>query len=108
MAVKLAMAINPMIGEEETQRQHEGGIRRAREERAKSRIRFCHQLAASVRKTFVFLFGTAAIVYLAMNGGRLQGFTGQLTQRISAKINNHSNLEQGALKHEDEVDQVIK
>ena len=108
LAVKLAMAISPMIGEEETQRQHDGRVRRQREHRAKSRAQFREHLAASVRKTFVFLFAMTVILYVVLHGERFQGYTGQLGHKLSAKINSHNTLKQNALKYEEEVDLVTK
>ena len=108
LPVKLAMAISPMIGEEETQRQQEDRTRRQREQRAKSRAQFREHLAASVRKTFVFLFAMTVILYVVLHGERFQGYTGQLSHKLSAKINSHNALKQNALQHEEEVDQVLK
>ncbi|MDR3456677.1 MAG: hypothetical protein P4N60_04480 [Verrucomicrobiae bacterium] len=107
-AVKLAMAMSPMIGEEETQRQREIRTRLEREEREQARARFRQQLAARARKTFVFLFGAAVVLYLVVNTGRFQDYGSQAGRRISAKVNSHSTLKQNALKYEEEVDTITK
>jgi hypothetical protein len=102
------MSMSPMIGEEETQRQQEERIRREREERAKSRAQVREQLGAGMRKTFKLLLGAALVLYLVINGGHFQSLTSFLSQRLSAKVNVHSTLKQGALKYQNEVDDVTK
>jgi hypothetical protein len=97
-----------MIGEEEAQRQQEERARREREERAKAKAQRREQLAAGTRKIFKFLLGATVVLYLVVNGGRFQAVSGWLGERFSAKVNAHSTLKQNALKHQDEVDLVIK
>jgi len=108
LVVKLAMAMSPMIGEEETQRQQEIRTRYMREERSKSWTRFRQQLVASTRKTFVFLFGAAVVLYLVVNAGRFQDYSSQAGQKLSVTVNAHNTLKQEALKYEEEVDKVSK
>jgi len=102
------MAICPMFGEEETQRQQELRIRRQREARAAARAKFRQQLVDSARKTFFFLFGATVVLYLVINAGRFQEYSTQVGHKLSAKVNAHSNLKQSALKYQDEVDQITK
>lgn len=108
LLMKLAMAMNPIIGEEETQRQREYRTWREREERIKSRAQLRRQIAGCVSKTCIFLFGVAVILYFAINSDRFQGYTNQFSQKLSAQVNAHSTLKKSALKYEEEVDQVTK
>ena len=102
------MAMSAMIGEEETQRQQENRIRRQREELEQARAKFREQMAAGARKTFIFLFGAAVVLYFTVNGLRFQDATSRIGQRITTQANAHNALKQKALNYENEVNEVTE
>ncbi|HEY5042400.1 MAG TPA: hypothetical protein VIK53_10395 [Verrucomicrobiae bacterium] len=99
--------MSSMIGEAEAHRRQELRQQRVREERAKLRGRIRRQFAAGARKTFVFLFGAAILVFAMSDHAELNGFAKRCGQSLASR-NSHNALEQAALNYEKEVNDIAK
>ena len=108
--MKLAMAMNQMVGEEESHRRQEIQTRLELEAREKARERFRRQLAVGTRKTFVFLIGAIIVVFVVSHRMKISSIANQKINQVAAHVKakaEASPLRKSALNYEKEVDEII-
>ena len=106
------MDMMPAISEAETQRRTQIRERLERDYRAQTRRRWRQIILTGMRRMFVFLLGTALVLFIVAHRRSIDSLAAQkvggVVAQIQTKTDTADPLRQGALNHEKEVEEAAK
>ena len=105
--MRMAPDKSPIINEDEIKRRQMLLKRRLNEERINSRDQFYNKLATELRRFLLLALSAICVWLFVLHRARIEKKISQVIAKIQADSKN-SPLRQGALKHENDIDQIAK